>query len=129
MKKEDILKKIIKIIEKEKKWIMLENKLLNKLEIYIGDKDKSKTKLCANACSRTLKREHKFEEELISLLDKLKKLDPALEEQIAKIVKMADKASQKGILKKNTAARKKSRLVHKFNAAFKTASNEPVEQE
>ncbi|MFH0987906.1 MAG: 30S ribosomal protein S20 [Parcubacteria group bacterium] len=36
-------------------------------------------------------------------------------ELIKQIVKKADKASQKGILKKNTAARKKSRVMIAYN--------------
>ena len=35
------------------------------------------------------------------------------------VIKVIDKAAQKGILKKNTAARKKSRLMKKVNAIKK----------
>ena len=41
------------------------------------------------------------------------------QELVAKTLKALDKARQKGILKKNTANRKKSRLHKKLNAAIK----------
>lgn len=47
-----------------------------------------------------------------------KEIDKA-KEIIAKAIKQIDKAAQKKIIKKNTAARKKSRLVIKFNKANK----------
>ena len=40
-------------------------------------------------------------------------------ELVAKTLKALDKAAQKGIIKKNTGKRKKSRLHKKFNQAFK----------
>ena len=46
------------------------------------------------------------------------KLDE-LQENVKVAVTRIDKAVQKGILKKNTAARKKSRLMKKVNAALK----------
>lgn len=39
-------------------------------------------------------------------------------ELVARTVKTVDKAVQKGILKKNTGNRKKSRLMKKFNTQF-----------
>jgi small subunit ribosomal protein S20 len=42
-----------------------------------------------------------------------------LKENTKKAIKLIDKASQKGLLKKNTAARKKSRLMKKINAITK----------
>jgi len=39
------------------------------------------------------------------------------EEAVNDAIKRIDKAAQQGILKKNTAARRKSRLVKKLNAA------------
>ncbi|MBI4414786.1 MAG: 30S ribosomal protein S20 [Candidatus Kerfeldbacteria bacterium] len=41
--------------------------------------------------------------------------------QVQAAVKALDKAAQHGILKKNTAARKKSRLMKRMNAALKNA--------
>lgn len=43
------------------------------------------------------------------------------EEMIAKAIKELDKAAQKGVIHKNNAARKKSRLMKKFAASKKTA--------
>ena len=40
-----------------------------------------------------------------------KEKDAKSEETLKKVIKAIDKAAQKGILKKNTAARKKSRLI------------------
>lgn len=40
---------------------------------------------------------------------------------VAKILRALDKAAQKGVIKKNTRDRKKSRLQKKFNQAFKKA--------
>lgn len=40
-------------------------------------------------------------------------------EAIEKTIQAIDRAAQKGILKKNTAARKKSRIMKKFNAMAK----------
>lgn len=39
------------------------------------------------------------------------------EEAVSAAIKRIDKAAQKGLLKKNTAARRKSRLMHRLNAA------------
>lgn len=39
------------------------------------------------------------------------------EEAVHAAIKRIDKAAQQGVLKKNTAARRKSRLVKKLNAA------------
>jgi len=44
-----------------------------------------------------------------------------LEDNFKKFVKIVDTATSKGILKKNTAARKKSRLAAKVNKAKATA--------
>ncbi|KKQ56203.1 MAG: 30S ribosomal protein S20 [Parcubacteria group bacterium GW2011_GWA2_38_13] len=40
-------------------------------------------------------------------------------ESIEKTIQAIDRAAQKGILKKNTAARKKSRIMKKFNSLSK----------
>lgn len=45
--------------------------------------------------------------------------EAAAQEMVAKTLKALDKARQKGILKKNTANRKKSRLHKKLNASLK----------
>jgi len=42
--------------------------------------------------------------------------DPKTEENLKAVIKALDKAAQKGILKKNTAARKKSRLIKRVRA-------------
>jgi len=51
-------------------------------------------------------------------LIKAKKVAEA-KEHVAKAIKALDKAAGKGILKKNTAARNKSRLMIKLNALVK----------
>ena len=43
------------------------------------------------------------------------------------VIKQADKALQHGIIKKNTVARRKSRLVRQFNSAFKTTEQKPAQ--
>jgi small subunit ribosomal protein S20 len=43
--------------------------------------------------------------------------DKKAKEDFAKTMKAIDKAAKKGVIKKNTAARKKSRLMKKINAA------------
>lgn len=45
----------------------------------------------------------------------------AVEEWMPKALKAIDKAAGKGILKKNTAARKKSRLTKRVNTFLKTS--------
>ena len=45
--------------------------------------------------------------------------DTQAEELIRKTIQKIDKATQKGILKKNTAARKKSRLMKRLNKSKK----------
>jgi small subunit ribosomal protein S20 len=47
-----------------------------------------------------------------------KKAAPA-RETLAKAVRQLDKAASKGVIHRNTAARKKSRLTRKVNAAIK----------
>jgi len=42
--------------------------------------------------------------------------DKKVKEDFKKTIKAIDKAAKKGIIKKNTAARKKSRLMKKINA-------------
>ena len=47
--------------------------------------------------------------------------DAKAKELVATILTAIDKAAQKGVIKKNTRDRKKSRLQSKFNKAFKKA--------
>lgn len=49
-------------------------------------------------------------------LKQIKAGDKKVKEDYAKTVKAIDKAAKKGIIKKNTASRKKSRLMKKINA-------------
>lgn len=51
-------------------------------------------------------------------LMKNKKLEEA-KAAVLKAIKLLDRAASKGIIKKNTAARKKSRLMKKLNALMK----------
>lgn len=50
-----------------------------------------------------------------SSLKKVQTKDKSVKEDLAKIMKDIDKAAKKGIIKKNNAARKKSRLAKKIN--------------
>lgn len=49
-------------------------------------------------------------------LKQLKAGDKKVKEEFTKTIKAIDKAAKKGIIKKNTASRKKSRLMKKINA-------------
>lgn len=69
-------------------------------------------------------RNKKVKEDLHYLIKKSRKLLEAndltaAKEWIAKATKALDKAAQKGIIKKNTAARKKSRLMKRKPSAQK----------
>jgi len=67
----------------------------------------------------------KIENDLKDLIKKGRRLIDAKDAQakdlVAKILTVIDKAAQKGVIKKNTRDRKKSRLQKKFNQAFKKA--------
>ncbi len=49
-------------------------------------------------------------------LKQIKTGDKKVKEDYTKTVKAIDKAAKKGVIKKNTASRKKSRLMKKINA-------------
>jgi len=49
-------------------------------------------------------------------LKEIKANDRKVKEEFIKTIKAIDKAAKKGIIKKNTASRKKSRLMKKINA-------------
>ncbi len=49
-------------------------------------------------------------------LKQIKAGDKKIKEDYTKTIKAIDKAAKKGIIKKNTASRKKSRLMKKINA-------------
>jgi len=49
-------------------------------------------------------------------LKQIKAGDKKVKEDYSKTIKMIDKAAKKGVIKKNTASRKKSRLMKKVNA-------------
>jgi small subunit ribosomal protein S20 len=65
------------------------------------------------------KRNHKVYSNIKTMVKKTRKSivakAPETQESLAKLIKALDKALQKGLLKKNTVARKKSRLVKAFN--------------
>lgn len=48
-------------------------------------------------------------------LKKIAQNDKTVKEDLSKTVKALDKAAKKGVIKKNTASRKKSRLMKKIN--------------
>ncbi len=69
-------------------------------------------------------RNKKIKEELKMLLKKSRKLIEAkkideAKEAVKNAVKMFDRAVTKGIIKRNTAARKKSRLMKRLNVLIK----------
>ena len=49
-------------------------------------------------------------------LKKVQAVDKSVKEDLALVMKAIDKATKKGIIKKNTASRKKSRLMKKLNS-------------
>ncbi len=49
-------------------------------------------------------------------LKQIKANDKKIKEDYTKTIKAIDKAAKKGVIKKNTASRKKSRLMKKINA-------------
>jgi small subunit ribosomal protein S20 len=49
-------------------------------------------------------------------LKQVKAKDKTVKEAYTKTIKAIDKAAKKGVIKKNTASRKKSRLMKKINA-------------
>jgi small subunit ribosomal protein S20 len=49
-------------------------------------------------------------------LKQIKAGDKKIQEDYSKTIKAIDKACKKGVIKKNTAARKKSKLMKKINA-------------
>lgn len=49
-------------------------------------------------------------------LKQIKAADKKVKEDFTKTIKAIDKAAKKGVIKKNTASRKKSRLMKKINA-------------
>lgn len=49
-------------------------------------------------------------------LKQIKASDKKVKEEFSKTIKAIDKAAKKGVIKKNTASRKKSRLMKKINA-------------
>jgi small subunit ribosomal protein S20 len=65
----------------------------------------------------------KIKDDLKSLVKKSRKAieagDPKADELVTKASKAFDKAAQKGVIKKNTKNRKKSRLNKKLNASKK----------
>ena len=66
---------------------------------------------------------NKIKDNLKNLLKKSKKAieskDKQANELVGKTLKVLDKAAQKGVIKKNTRDRKKSRLHHKLNSLQK----------
>lgn len=73
--------------------------------------------------SRRQERNEKVKKDVKTLVKKTAKIvvtkDASAKEMLAKTLKALDKARQKGIIKKNTANRKKSRLHKKFNQSQK----------
>jgi small subunit ribosomal protein S20 len=49
-------------------------------------------------------------------LKQIKANDKKVKDEFAKTIKAIDKAAKKGVIKKNTASRKKSKLMKKINA-------------
>ncbi len=58
----------------------------------------------------------KLKNSVKSSLKQIKAGDKKVKEDYTKTIKAIDKAAKKGVIKKNTASRKKSRLMKKINA-------------
>ncbi len=59
---------------------------------------------------------NKLKDSVKNSLKQIKAGDKAVKEAYTKTIKAIDKAAKKGVIKKNTASRKKSRLMKKINA-------------
>lgn len=59
---------------------------------------------------------NKLKDSVKTSLKQIKAGDKKVKEDYAKTIKAIDKAAKKGVIKKNTASRKKSRLMKKINA-------------
>lgn len=57
----------------------------------------------------------KLKDSIKTSLKQIKANDQKVKESFTKTIKAIDKAAKKGIIKKNTASRKKSRLMKKIN--------------
>lgn len=86
---------------------------------------KSAMKTLRKDAKRVL-RNHNVKIDVKTLLKKSRKaVDEKTEKAVDLVketIKKFDKAAQKGIIKKNTAARKKSRLMKRLNAATKAVT-------
>ncbi len=58
----------------------------------------------------------KFKSLVKANIKQIKANDKKIKEDFSKTIQAIDKAAKKGIIKKNTASRKKSRLMKKINA-------------
>jgi len=59
---------------------------------------------------------NKLKDSVKTSLKQIKAGDKKVKEDYIKTIKAIDKAAKKGVIKKNTASRKKSRLMKKINA-------------
>lgn len=59
---------------------------------------------------------NKLKDSVKTSLKQIKAGDKKVKEDYTKTIKAIDKATKKGVIKKNTASRKKSRLMKKINA-------------
>lgn len=59
---------------------------------------------------------NKLKDSVKTSLKQIKAGDKKIKEDYTKTIKAIDKAAKKGVIKKNTASRKKSRLMKKINA-------------
>lgn len=90
----------------------------------------AKTKSAKKALRQNIKRRQKnliYKEKIKSLIKKIKSLVAKGKADEAKmflpnLYKILDKAAKENIIKKNTAARKKSKIARLINSNLKTAS-------
>lgn len=59
---------------------------------------------------------NKLKDSVKTSLKQIKAGDKKVKEEFAKTIQAIDKAAKKGVIKKNTASRKKSKLMKKVNA-------------
>jgi len=85
MELKEILKKVLRDIKKEKKWVVLEGRFLEKLKRFVSQRNEEQTRAYANACSRAMRREHRFEKRVFRFIEMLEESNPSLKENLNKL--------------------------------------------
>lgn len=81
----NILKKALRYAEREKKWVMLESVFIERLKQSVEQRNGNRTRHYAEFCSRTVRREYRFEKKVIGLLEKLRELNPEWDAFLSKL--------------------------------------------